>query len=297
MVWIHSSRTPNGGVVPLRRSEFGEVTGQRGFAPQNRPIASGGGFLKRFKIELKIQICLAFFCQSSNIIAVTGVAGTYFAFHFGNEELSVNSYHSSFTLITTLQRKSMKRFTTLAAVAFFLAVTFPLTAQAQMESESGFKIGPRATIALSDLSDIGADFAIGADVRYDLSESVEAPIQLSGAFDYYFAEDQETGGEELSRTIFTVDLNGHYMIPMEGAFSPYAGAGIGITRSSTEEVEVSIPGVGTQTFGGSDSDVGLNLVGGFEFNTGSFRPFAQAQFTVGGDLDRFGLTGGVLFPL
>jgi opacity protein-like surface antigen len=171
-----------------------------------------------------------------------------------------------------------------------------------MESGSGFKIGPRATIALGDLSDAGADFAIGADVRYDLSANVDAPIQLAGSFDFYFAEDIEApdpqgGTQELSQTIFAVDLNGHYMIPTEGTFSPYAGVGLGIVRSSQDEVEVDTP-FGTQTFGGgSNTDVGLNLVGGAEFETGSVRPFAQAQVSLGGDFTRFGITGGVLFSL
>ena len=194
----------------------------------------------------------------------------------------------------------MKRFAVLTAVSLFLAVAFPLTAQAQMESGSNFKIGPRATIALSDLSDAGADFAIGGDVRYDLSGDVDAPIQLSGAFDFYFAEDIEPEGvdEEVSQTIFTVDLNAHYMIPTEATFSPYVGGGIGITSFSQDEVEVDTP-IGTQTFGGeSDTDTGLNLVGGAEIETdGSLTPFVEGRLTVGGDLDRFGLTGGVLFQL
>ncbi len=186
----------------------------------------------------------------------------------------------------------MKRFALLTAAAFLLAVAFPLTSQAQMESGSDFKIGPRATIALSDLSDAGADFAIGGDVRYDLSKNVDAPIQLSGAFDFYFADDAQFQDEEVSQTIFTVDLNGHYMIPNEGAFSPYAGAGVGITSINQDEVDTSLG-----TYGGSDTDTGINLVAGAEFDTESFRPFLQGQLTVGGDLDRFGITGGLLFGL
>lgn len=174
----------------------------------------------------------------------------------------------------------MKRFTVLTAFAFLLAAAVPLSSQAQ------FKVGPRATI---DVSDIDA-FAIGGDVRYDLSQ-VEAPIQLSGAFDYYFADDVVIGTEEVSQTIFTVDLNGHYMIPTEGAIAPYAGAGIGITSVSFD-IDTPIGNVG-----GDDTDIGLNLVGGIEFQAGSVRPFAQGQFTVGGDFDRFGITGGILFAL
>ena len=180
----------------------------------------------------------------------------------------------------------MKRFAVLTAVSLFLAVAFPLTAQAQMESESGFKIGPRATVALGDISDFGGDFAIGGDVRYDLSANVDAPIQLSGAFDFYFVDDQPavTGQSgEADASAYTIDLNGLYSFPTEGTISPYAGGGLGI--------------VGTSVGDFSDTDVGLNLTGGAEFEAGSLRPFAQAQVSFGGDFTRFGITGGVLFAL
>lgn len=182
----------------------------------------------------------------------------------------------------------MKRLATLATFAFFLAIALPHSAQAQMESESGFKIGPRATVALNDISDFGGDFAIGGDVRYDLSENVGSPIQLSGAFDFYFVEDQTVANplgpnQERSASAFTIDLNGLYNFPTEGAISPYAGGGLGI--------------VGTSLGDASDTDVGVNLTGGAEFEAGSLRPFAQAQVSFGGDFTRFGITGGVLFAL
>ena len=164
-------------------------------------------------------------------------------------------------------------------------------AMGQMESGSSFKIGPRATIALGDLSNAGADFAIGGDVRYDLSANVDAPIQLSGAFDFYFADDRQFLNTTASQTIFTVDLNGHYIFPTEGTISPYAGAGLGITNVS---VDIDTPAGNS---GGDDTDIGLNLVGGVEFQTGSVRPFAQGQVSFGGDFTRFGITGGVLFTL
>jgi hypothetical protein len=46
----------------------------------------------------------------------------------------------------------------------------------------------------------------------------------------------------------------------------------------------------------SSSDTGINLVGGADFEVGTLQPFVQAQFTLG-DLDRFGITGGLLFAL
>lgn len=62
----------------------------------------------------------------------------------------------------------------------------------------------------------------------------------------------------------------------------HAGTGIGTTSSEAGGV--------------SDTDLGLNLVGGVEFEVGSIQPFVQSQFTIG-DLDRFGITGGLLVAL
>ena len=172
----------------------------------------------------------------------------------------------------------MKRLATLAIFALFLAIAPPHSAQAQMESSSGFEIGPRVTIDVGNIE----EFALGGDVRYDLARNVEAPVQLSGAIDFYFADDTRVGNREVDRSIYTVDLNAHYMFPTEETFSPYAGAGIGITSSE----------VGST----SSTDTGLNLVGGVEFDTGTLQPFIQGQVTVG-DIDRLGITGGLLFAL
>lgn len=168
----------------------------------------------------------------------------------------------------------MRRLIALAAFVFTFLLASPLTTHAQMESQSGFEIGPRVTIDVGDIEEV----AIGAGVRYDLSENVDAPLQLNGAFDYYFAGDQ--GGSDV--TIYTIDLNGHYMLPTEATFSPYVGGGLGITNSEVGNF--------------SNTDTGLNLVGGIEFDTGSLQPFVQGQITLG-DIDRIGITGGLLFAL
>ena len=199
-------------------------------------------------------------------------------FKVGNGRPLPTSHH--YTHIKNPYRPPMKRFAVLTAVSLFLAVAFPLTAQAQMESESTFKVGPRVTLDLGDISDIyDGTFAIGGDVRY---EPAEFPVKGSGAFDFYFAAE--------NTTVFTVDVNILYPIDAGESLTPYVGAGLGYTDISVD--------VDTQ-FGniGGGSDTGLNLVGGAEFETGgSLTPFAEARFTLG-DLDRFGITGGVLFSL
>lgn len=81
------------------------------------------------------------------------------------------------------------------------------------------------------------------------------------------------------------------------AFTPYAGGGLGITRVSADEVQVDTR-FGTVTSGDdSNTEVNLNIIVGAEFPLDSFTPFVQAQFGIGGDIDRFNIAGGLLFNL
>lgn len=164
-----------------------------------------------------------------------------------------------------------------------LAALFLLAPVQDAQAQTAVQLGPRITLDVGDISDaFGGDFAIGADVRIN---PASLPVKGSGAFDFYFAEEDIT--------VFTIDLNVLYPFGIDNeVFTPYAGGGIGITRVS---IDVD---TGFGTFSGDDTDVGLNLVGGAEFNLeSSLTPFVQGQFTVGGDADRFGITGGVLFTL
>lgn len=176
----------------------------------------------------------------------------------------------------------MKKLTTLSLLLAFVFLLTPRQAEAQVEvEETIFKLGPRATIDVGDLSDI-ASVAIGADVRL---QTPAFPVQGNGSFDFYFADDPWT--------VWTVDLNAVYPFAIEDVdFMPYAGAGLGITRlSAGEDTEFG-------EFSVSDTDIGVNLVGGAEFVLDNgINPFAQLQVTVAGDADRLGITGGVLFDL
>jgi hypothetical protein len=176
----------------------------------------------------------------------------------------------------------MKRFSLLlASFVLALGVMVPTTAQGQ----ASFKIGPRLGIPVGDISD-GASVFIGADARV---KTAALPVVPSGSFDYYFTD---TDGY----SVFAVDLNALYEFGIDNAvFVPYAGGGLAITRSSFDSPGVS---VGGQTFGGgstSSTEVGLNIVGGARFPLGGLEPFAQLNATLGGDVQRLGITGGLLF--
>lgn len=162
--------------------------------------------------------------------------------------------------------------------ALLLAVALPMEAQAQTE----IKVGPRLGVPLGDISDMEGNFFFGADARID-SEGL--PVVINPSIDYYLMDDRSTGfGDSVGQTLITVDGNVLYEFDIEdSSFIPFAGGGIAITRWSIDNENIS-----------GDTDVGLNLVGGARFPLDSFEPFVQANFGLG-DLDRFGLAGGLLF--
>lgn len=163
----------------------------------------------------------------------------------------------------------MKRLSLLFAVLLLVGGIAPLNSQAQ-----NFKLGPRATVSLGDVSDLGGDIGIGANGRVNIPD---VPVDGDVAFTYFFADDPYS--------VWTLDLNALYPLPVEDqGFTPYAGGGVGITSWSIDG-------------GGSTSDTALNLVGGIEFSAGDISPFVEVNLGVGGDVDRFGLSGGLLFSL
>lgn len=168
------------------------------------------------------------------------------------------------------------------SIASALLLTVALLAAPQAQAQADFKLGPRLTADQGDISDAdGSNLAFGVDARI---RSEDFPIQGNGSFDYYPVDE--------NLTLFTFDVNLVYLfIGEDQSFTPYAGLGLGATRISSEADVVGIE------FAESSTELGVNLVGGAEFHLGGITPFAQAQFTNGEDVDRFGITGGLLFDL
>ena len=176
----------------------------------------------------------------------------------------------------------MQRFTVLAASLILgLGLLIPTSAEAQ----TSFKIGPRLGIPVGDVSDAGGDLFLGADARIS-GESF--PVVFNPSVDFYLMDDVPR--TSASQSVFAVDLNALYEFGVENqVFTPYAGGGIGITRYSAD---IEAFGLGAEA-----TEVGLNIVGGARFPLGTVEPFAQLNATLGGDLERLGITGGLLFSL
>lgn len=182
--------------------------------------------------------------------------------HWGSVSFSTNTF-----------LMQMKRLAFALTVGLLFVIAAPDNADAQ-----SFKVGPRATVSLGEISDVGGDLGIGANARVGIPS---IPVDGHGAFTYYFANE--------NYTIWSLDINAVYPLPVTGPVSPYVGGGLGIVNSSYDYSS------GNQSVSASDTDTALNLIGGVEFNAGGITPFAELNAGIGGDWDRFGISGGILF--
>lgn len=126
----------------------------------------------------------------------------------------------------------------------------------------------------------GENTDLGVGVRaavYDLGDSEElSNWEGVGSFDYFFPG----GGVDY----LEVNLNALYNFSLgpDTPLHPYLGAGMNVARASVDD-------------GPSDSDLGLNLVGGWKYQAESVTPFAEVRIEVGGG-EQFVVTGGFLLP-
>ncbi len=161
---------------------------------------------------------------------------------------------------------------------FSLLLTFGLLFGAQRaQAQAQIQVGPRVGYELNDYEAL----SVGADVRIS---TLALPVQINPTFDYYFLDDSDFGGVDVSLIQFAA--NALYQFGFNNqVFTPYAGPGLSYSRFSAE----------AGGFDGSESDIGLNLVGGAEFGVGNLNAFAQAEFVVGGDAQPVKVVGGLLF--
>ena len=154
----------------------------------------------------------------------------------------------------------------------------------QAQAQTQIEIGPRLGL---DIAGDVEEFFIGADSRFAVAG---LPVLLNATFDWYFVDEpflQDITGTDVDVSFFQLSFNALYEFGVDNeTFSPYAGAGIGLNRSS----------VSVGNADASDTEFGVNLIGGATFGFGSLKPFAQAQISFGTP-DLFTIGGGLLFSI
>lgn len=136
------------------------------------------------------------------------------------------------------------------------------------------------------------DFGVGGRVEMPLpnlltSEGALANTYLIGSFDYFFPDcDNALTGFDCSYW----ELNAGLAIPLASAsLDPYVGAGLNLARVSFD-YDGNVPRVDVDA---SETEVGLNLLGGLRFPLGSVSAFGEGRFELGGG-EQLVLTFGVL---
>ncbi|MEJ2311378.1 MAG: hypothetical protein P8Y10_02445 [Gemmatimonadales bacterium] len=137
---------------------------------------------------------------------------------------------------------------------------------------------------------LGPQLSYGSSSKLGLGGRLHANLRspdglvIIGAFDWFFPDE----GPGDSRTYWELNGNVAYRFKIEGttAVAPYAGGGLNIAYSSRRS-----EGGGD---GSSDTDLGVNLLGGTLFGSGPVLPFFELRVELAGG-EQFVLTGGVLF--
>lgn len=166
----------------------------------------------------------------------------------------------------------MKRLAVLVA-ALMLGVALP--AEAQVQSSA---IGPRLGVDLGDVEEV----FIGADARVS---TTDFRLIFNPTFDYYFTDDPVTFWSVAANALYPFGVG-----DMNQSFTPYAGAGVGIFRTSVD-------GQPSGMFGASSTDLGVNLKFGAIIPGGAIAPFAEAEYSpvfADDNYNLFSIKGGLL---
>lgn len=163
-----------------------------------------------------------------------------------------------------------------------LALVFVATAAGALPLSGQFQFGPQVSWAEDAELGIGARAAIGVP-------ALLANLEIHASFDYFFVDDFEGFGVEADATYWELNGNAVYKFNLTGVptVTPYVGAGVNVAHISGD-----VSGLGgSGDF--SDTDLGLNILGGTQFNVGSVTPYVELRIEAGGG-EQFVITGGLL---
>jgi hypothetical protein len=161
----------------------------------------------------------------------------------------------------------------------FVAVAVPFALSVGTVSAEAQRFGGQ--LSWGSDSDVG----VGARAEFPLTNMLTKTGVFSRAFivtqfDWYFVDCPS--GVDCSYW----ELNPTFAVPLQTtSLRPYLGAGLNVAHAS-----VDVPGVGS----GSETETGVNLLGGLKFTLGGAEAFSEARVSLGGG-EQFALSFGFLF--
>lgn len=160
----------------------------------------------------------------------------------------------------------MKRFRTIGILAALLLIANLNLATAQV----GFSPGIRGGIYTDD-----NDLFLGADVKADVMM-----LSLIPNIEYVFVD---------NATFITINVDAAYDLSVVPMTDLYIGGGLGILYVDPDKVAGFDPD--------SESELGINVIGGAGFNAVALSPYVQAKYIIAtGDFkDQLVISAGIRF--
>lgn len=162
------------------------------------------------------------------------------------------------------------------------ALALAATAAGALPLSGQVRFGPQLSWAED------AELGIGGRAVIEVP-ALLANLAIHGSFDYFFIDDFAGFGVEADASYWELNGNAVYgfNLPAAPSVTPYIGAGINVAHISGD---VSIGG---ESGDFSDTELGLNILGGSQFDVGSVTPYVELRIEAGGG-EQFVITGGVL---
>jgi len=182
----------------------------------------------------------------------------------------------------------MKRFILISILLTICVVVFPNVGHTIGFEGFGGKLG----LVLPDVGDNTIGFGAIGDLGTILPTlnalKAEASAEYWGnSYDYF--------GGKSKLSVISVNGTAKYYFTGSG-ISPFAGAGLGLVLSRAS-VEFDQPVFGVSDSSDTDTDIGINLVGGVDIPIGIGMKFvAEGKFSTAGG-DWFQITGGIVVRL
>lgn len=180
----------------------------------------------------------------------------------------------------------MKKLLAIIFVTVFVLGASSITESANAQTQEGdFKLGAGLAFGTGvGFFNLDNDLGIRVDGYYAFTEEIRG----GGDFTFYFPKSE--GSTEI--TVWELNLNGHYLFKDDDGLILYGLGGINVTGFNWT----------WEDFNGenssSDSEFGLNLGGGLEYDLDFADLFAEAKIGgLGGNANQFVLGAGLRFPL
>ena len=154
-----------------------------------------------------------------------------------------------------------------------------LGGQLSFADDASFGVGPRVVVGFHDLKDIASG------------------LWLMGSFNLFFP-DEDLYGEPGNADYYEINGNIVYeiVLPANPTVIPYVGTGLNLAKRSLTFTEPLPPGreIGESI---SETDLGLNILGGLNFPMRGVRPFVEFRGQCCKGPGQFIVASGLVLPV